>query len=115
MILWSARRRIAAPLAEAGRIGGPALGLMDEFDYESAEVPLEAGDRIILVTDGILEAADAAGNEFGEEALCRALAGAAEQSLPAALEQLRHAASAHAGASGFGDDVCLLGCELTAE
>ncbi|MEJ2008071.1 MAG: PP2C family protein-serine/threonine phosphatase, partial [Acidobacteriota bacterium] len=41
------------------------LGLMPESPYESARVPGEPGDLFVLVSDGILEAADPTGIEFG--------------------------------------------------
>lgn len=109
---YRAREGVTAPVAETRRIGGPALGLLDEHEYEVAEITLQPGDRIVLLTDGIEEAADAAGKEFGTEGLCRELTAAAGEPLAGALDRLVRAAQAHAGTGGFGDDVCLLACEL---
>ena len=52
--------------------GSMVLGLFPEAAYESRFLQLVAGDRIILATDGIFEAADQHGNEFGEQRLARA-------------------------------------------
>ena len=49
--------------------GGALLGVFPEYVYEQAEVVLRAGDRLLLFTDGILEAENRAGMEFGEQRL----------------------------------------------
>jgi serine phosphatase RsbU (regulator of sigma subunit) len=45
--------------------GAVPLGLLDEACYESIDVRLEAGDRLALYTDGLLEARNADGELFG--------------------------------------------------
>jgi phosphoserine phosphatase RsbU/P len=47
-------------------LGGPPLGLVENAAYSSAGVDLYPGDRLLTVTDGITEAADRAGAQFGE-------------------------------------------------
>jgi len=49
--------------------GGLAMGISGREDYEQATIDLAEGDRLILFTDGITEASDAAGEEFGEQRL----------------------------------------------
>jgi sigma-B regulation protein RsbU (phosphoserine phosphatase) len=49
--------------------GGPVLGVFSDGVYEEASVPIRPGDRVILFTDGITEARNAADEEFGEERL----------------------------------------------
>jgi sigma-B regulation protein RsbU (phosphoserine phosphatase) len=49
--------------------GGAVLGVFPEWPYQQAEVPLEPGDRLLLFTDGVTEAADGRDEEFGEERL----------------------------------------------
>lgn len=62
---------------------GLVLGLIRSAQYQSTTQPLRAGDRILLYTDGILEAADINGEEFGYERLRQSLqksgSGTAEQ------------------------------------
>lgn len=53
-------------------VGGAVLGVFPEWQYESANLALGPGDRLLLVTDGITEASDAAEQEFGEEKLAEA-------------------------------------------
>ncbi|HET8644358.1 MAG TPA: PP2C family protein-serine/threonine phosphatase, partial [Vicinamibacteria bacterium] len=51
--------------------GGPVLGPVAQARYEEGVLPLEPGDRLVLFTDGILEAGPdgAGGEELGETRL----------------------------------------------
>ncbi len=49
--------------------GGPALGLVLAAGYEVGEVTLLPGELLALYTDGVVEPADAAGQEFGRDRL----------------------------------------------
>ena len=46
---------------------GLVLGIFPEADYEALEIPLESGDRHVLYTDGILEAANPRQEMYGSE------------------------------------------------
>jgi sigma-B regulation protein RsbU (phosphoserine phosphatase) len=45
------------------------LGVFPDTGYEQAERPLHRGDRLVFYTDGITEARDPEGEEYGEERL----------------------------------------------
>jgi sigma-B regulation protein RsbU (phosphoserine phosphatase) len=47
----------------------PALGLTDAINFNMDSIELEAGDRLVLYTDGITEAMNNNREEFGEERL----------------------------------------------
>ena len=49
------------------------LGIMPERKYHYEKVPLEYGDTIFLYTDGVIEARNPAGEQFGTEKLCSIL------------------------------------------
>lgn len=49
--------------------GGVFLGLLPEVPYESAEIDLGSGDVLCLYTDGVTEARDPSGEEFGIDRL----------------------------------------------
>jgi sigma-B regulation protein RsbU (phosphoserine phosphatase) len=100
------------PLSEAAAIGGPALGLIDDFVYEAAMITLGEGDRVLCFTDGVFEAANIAGEEFGLARLATALEQAAERDLARALSAVRTAAFDFSGGRPFTDDLCLVACEL---
>ena len=50
-------------------VGGPVLGILPDAEYEQATVALNAGDRVVLFTDGLTEARNADDEEFGEPRL----------------------------------------------
>lgn len=64
-LLWKAREGRLTDLREAGLV----LGLFDYVSYVSEEVPFEPGDRLVLYTDGLTEAANRSGVFFGDSAL----------------------------------------------
>src|SRR6266576_2875442 len=53
--------------------GGGVLGVFPDWKYEDSVVQLAPGDRLVLFTDGITEAAKQDGEQFGEEGLIRLL------------------------------------------
>jgi len=50
-------------------VGGMPLGVMDAALYESGEVTLEAGDWLVVFTDGVVEAENPGLVQYGEERL----------------------------------------------
>jgi sigma-B regulation protein RsbU (phosphoserine phosphatase) len=88
--------------------GGPLLSILDEVVYASGEVELDAGDTLILYTDGIVELFDDAYQEYGLDRL-RAIAlrnqsAAAEDLIDRILTDARDYAQRYA----FSDDLTLL-------
>jgi len=56
---------------------GPAVGLLPGLAFEAREERLEAGDLLLVFSDGITEARNVGGALFGEERLLSLVAGAA--------------------------------------
>jgi sigma-B regulation protein RsbU (phosphoserine phosphatase) len=54
--------------------GGTVVGILEAARFEEGSVDLAAGDRVVFYTDGISEAENAAGEQFGEERLHAAMA-----------------------------------------
>jgi len=52
--------------------GGPVLGILPTLRYTQAHCGIESGDLLVVYSDGILEAANEAGEEFGEERIIAA-------------------------------------------
>lgn len=50
-------------------LGGPVLGIFEGFRYEQGAVRLRQGDVFVGYTDGVVEALDTRGEEFGERRL----------------------------------------------
>jgi serine phosphatase RsbU (regulator of sigma subunit) len=57
----------AAKILENGMV----LGIVDEAVYQGLELPAEPGDRYVLYTDGVLEAANSREELYGAERLMR--------------------------------------------
>jgi sigma-B regulation protein RsbU (phosphoserine phosphatase) len=53
--------------------GGPVIGLMPDCSYNQGSLALEDGDVLVLFTDGITEAMNLAGDEWGEARLMQAI------------------------------------------
>ncbi|MGH9835938.1 MAG: PP2C family protein-serine/threonine phosphatase [Blastocatellia bacterium] len=53
--------------------GGTVLGLFCDVEYEEGELQLESGDALVAFTDGLVEARNPSGEEFGEERLIQTL------------------------------------------
>jgi Stage II sporulation protein E (SpoIIE) len=53
--------------------GGPVLGLLPGATYEQAGIAVLPGDLLVVYSDGILEAANARDEEFGEERILPAI------------------------------------------
>jgi len=51
---------------------GMLLAAVDSATYQSKSLPLKSGDRLLLYTDGIIEARNSTGQLFGEELLSSA-------------------------------------------
>jgi len=54
--------------------GGIVTGLFPDPLYQSETLPLEAGSRLLIFTDGLSEVVDQGGEEFGEERLRQLMA-----------------------------------------
>ncbi len=56
-------------------LGGPVLGAFPDSKYPEEELLLEGGDQVVLYTDGLVEATDAAGTALGVEGLAALIEG----------------------------------------
>jgi sigma-B regulation protein RsbU (phosphoserine phosphatase) len=87
--------------------GGTVLGVFPDTAFDQGEMPLDSGDRLLFYTDGITEARDANGEEYGEEQL--AAAAVASRLQPADLmKDLLLAAVNGFTAGHFDDDATLI-------
>jgi phosphoserine phosphatase RsbU/P len=60
-------RRADGSLERLEQLGGPPLGWTEKAVYKSDTTAFAAGDAILVLTDGFTEAADPAGQLFGED------------------------------------------------
>jgi phosphoserine phosphatase RsbU/P len=92
--------------------GGPPFGLPAFGDkpipYASARVPLQAGDLLVIFTDGVVEAVNEADEEYRESRLLALIAGAPQESSDAMLTRIMADVNAFAGAARQHDDITCL-------
>lgn len=79
------------------RAGGTVLGVFPDAVYEQAHEPIVAGDRLVLFTDGVIEARNAIDEEFGEDRLLAALVANRACSAPALEARLSAEVAAFTG------------------
>lgn len=90
-------------------IGGLPLGIMRDARYESGEVALAAGDRLVIFTDGVVEAENESADEFGETRLLTELHLGRSRSASDALKRLMCSVDAFAGHAPQHDDItCMI-------
>jgi serine phosphatase RsbU (regulator of sigma subunit) len=113
MLLWQSKTSRAIECVENGLMLGP----FSDSRYSTITFSLEDGDRIVLITDGIIEATDSSDNEFGIERL-RAIVDSTH-SLP--VNRLADAVidglsgwSENAVGPGQADDITLLAIDFKA-
>lgn len=66
---WPLLHRKATRKVEALKQGGLVLGPFRKTPYVNSRVPFEPGDRLLLYTDGIIEAANSGDELFGDHLL----------------------------------------------
>ncbi len=87
---------------------GLVLAVLPDFDFPAGNLKLEPGDVIFFYTDGITEAMNEEGEEFGEKALARVLAEAAGSRAAATNGAVVAAVRTHAGDAAQSDDITCL-------
>lgn len=87
---------------------GVALGMFEESTYAADRVTLEAGDLLVLYSDGITEAENPDGEPFEDAGLERVLNNLAADDLALAGRSIFAAVERHAQDTRFGDDLTVL-------
>ncbi len=90
---------------------GLMLAAFDFAEYSTAVLPLMAGDRLVLYTDGIVEAENGRQEEFGQERLCALLRDSAGLGHTEAADLVL--SSVQRWSAVQNDDLTLLVCDYT--
>ncbi len=85
--------------------GGLPIGLIDGAAYSQTAAHLSPGDRLLLVSDGVTECPNPAGEELGSDGLHALLVQNAVLASTDLLEALIWDLNTHAGGADFPDDV----------
>ncbi len=88
--------------------GGMVVGLLPEQEYECGELALGKDDLVVACTDGITEAMDANGNEFGRPRLAELVGRLRALAPQEILEGVLEAVNAHARGGVYEDDRILM-------
>ncbi|MCE1227906.1 MAG: serine/threonine-protein phosphatase, partial [Firmicutes bacterium] len=87
---------------------GPMVGLLPGAGFSEGHATMEPGDVLLVFTDGLVEAENAAGDDLGDEALIDVVRANPEATADELLERLLVRAFQHMEDSGFRDDVTLM-------
>jgi sigma-B regulation protein RsbU (phosphoserine phosphatase) len=86
---------------------GIALGVLEDIELEEREIDVTPGDILMFYTDGVTEAMDADGQQFGAQRLRQVLAASPGASAPATLTAVEDALRAFTGDTPQSDDIAL--------
>ena len=91
----------------AASISGPPLGVVDDFEYKQETVALSDNDVVAVWTDGITEAMNEKGEQFGNDRF-RARLKEAGRSLKEVGQKLIDDVRRFVGSSPQSDDICMI-------
>jgi sigma-B regulation protein RsbU (phosphoserine phosphatase) len=100
-------QRQGSPQPSPLTAGGGVLGVFPNWQFEEAQLPLAAGDRVLMYTDGITECRNASDEEFGERRLTEAVL-ALSTADASALATCAIAAAAEFSNGTFDDDLTVV-------
>lgn len=88
--------------------GGTVVGLLPDISFQQATVGLETGDLLVAFTDGISEAMNPTGEQFGEQRLMKAIEFSEALTAAEIVKQLLSAIDTFAAGAPQHDDMTLL-------
>jgi len=101
--------RRASGTIERLEVGGIPLGITEGVPYEVGRTRLDAGDYLVIFTDGVVEAFNKNGEEYGEQKLLGVVNHAADGAPPQLLQSLLADLDGFVGNTPQHDDMtCLL-------
>ena len=101
--------RAGSPVCLSGQ--GFPIGLLPGADYDDRHLQLQPGDRLVLYSDGVLDASNGEGTGFGVERLASVLADSRSSALPDSLEAVMASLQQWRRSDPFEDDITLLGVD----
>ena len=108
--------RAAAERVEELQVVGYPLGVKADTDYQALEVQLEPADRLVLCSDGIMEARDGSNEVYGYDRTMDTVLQGCSQGLPPEqlLEHVLQTAQAFCGEADQEDDQTIVVVEVGA-
>ena len=90
--------------------GGPPVGAVEGIPFGESQHRIQAGDRILLYSDGVAEEPDDSGTQFGVERTQTALE--SSSSVSEDVDRVMEALRTFAGGDAFSDDVTVASLEI---
>jgi serine phosphatase RsbU (regulator of sigma subunit) len=87
---------------------GIILGCMESFDFSQETLTMAPGDCLVIYSDGISEAVDPSGEEFGEDRLISVVKEHIEKGTVELTKKIIAIVQKHAGEHGQWDDITLV-------
>jgi sigma-B regulation protein RsbU (phosphoserine phosphatase) len=91
---------------------GAAIGLVEDMPYRLETLELQPGDVLLLCTDGVTEAENTAGEQFGAERLAAAAQGLRFSSARDLVQGMRQTLEAYTAGQPLVDDVTIVACKV---
>lgn len=88
--------------------GGIILGMMPNMPYETGQLEMKPGDRIIMFTDGITEAMDPKDEEYGEERLIDVIGQCPNENAQELMDKINKAVDEFADGAPQADDITMV-------
>src|SRR5262249_4389613 len=109
--LWVTRAGTVVPIDLT--VIGPVLGFEAEKEYTTIRHELGVGDRLLLFTDGPVDARNQAGEQFPRLRVWQHMQFTMDDPLPDAIRKLVAVVTDHLKGAEFEDDFTILGVERT--
>ena len=91
---------------------GAAIGLVEGLEFHAGSILLSIGDIMVLYTDGITEAENDYGQEFGYERLAEVVLSTAKSSVKEIVEAILCAVESFSNGKPLADDTTILACKV---
>lgn len=85
--------------------GGPVIGLLEFAPYSQQSVKLVPGDTVVVFSDGVSEALDSMGEEFGDDRVLASIQAAAGTNAQTLVTQVFEAVRVFTAGTAQGDDI----------
>jgi sigma-B regulation protein RsbU (phosphoserine phosphatase) len=94
---------------ERPQVGGIPIGVLEAASYELGTMRIDNGDWLVIFTDGVVEAVNSKGDEYGEEALIQVVNQSAATAPAESLKNILASLDSYVGNTPQHDDMtCLL-------
>jgi sigma-B regulation protein RsbU (phosphoserine phosphatase) len=94
---------------ERPQVGGIPIGVLEAASYELGTIRIDIGDWLVIFTDGVVEAVNSKGDEYGEEALIQVVNQSAATAPAESLKNILVSLDSYVGNTPQHDDMtCLL-------